>query len=192
MNKELHEMTNEELWELFPIIIKKYNPVWKENYLKEKELLEKTLGTQNIYRINHYGSTAVPNLISKPTIDILLEIIDFVDTQKIIKNMQLIDYIFTPQPNNSPPHMMYMKGYNKEGFKGQVYHVHVRYAGDWGELYFRDYLIENKDIAKEYGDLKLELMKKYKNDRDGYTNAKTDFIKHHTEKARALFKNRYK
>jgi len=35
--------------------------------------------------------------------------------------------------------MMFMKGYTNEGFKGQVYHVHVRYSGDWDELYFKDF-----------------------------------------------------
>ena len=191
MSKELHEMTNEELWELFPIIIKDYEPVWKENYCVEKELLEKKLGKENIYRISHYGSTAVPNLYSKPTIDILVEIKESADTQKIIENMEFMGYIYTPQPNNAPPHMMYMKGYTKEGFKGQVYHVHVRYAGDWGELYFRDYLIENVEIAEEYAKLKYELMEKFKNDRDAYTEAKTEFIKKHTEKAKEKFKGRY-
>jgi len=37
--------------------------------------------------------------------------------------------------------MMFMKGYTSEGFQGQEYHVHVRYSGDWDELYFRDYLV---------------------------------------------------
>ncbi len=36
MTKVLNEMTNEELWELFPIIVSKHNPVWKENYSVEK------------------------------------------------------------------------------------------------------------------------------------------------------------
>lgn len=33
------------------------------------------------------------------------------------------------------------------------------------------------EVAKEYEKLKLSLLPKYKNDRDGYTEAKTDFIK---------------
>jgi len=43
-------------------------------------------------------------------------------------------------------------------------------------LYFRDYLRENAKVAKAYEDLKLELAKRYKNDREAYTQAKTDFI----------------
>jgi GrpB-like predicted nucleotidyltransferase (UPF0157 family) len=78
-----------------------------------------------------------------------------------------------------------VKGYTPQGFKGQVFHVHVNYSSDWDELYFRDYLLKNPEIAARYGNLKLELQKKYEHDRDGYTNAKTDFIKRITGLARA-------
>jgi GrpB-like predicted nucleotidyltransferase (UPF0157 family) len=63
-----------------------------------------------------------------------------------------------------------------EGFKGQAYHVHVRYRGDWDEIRFRDYLIKNKEVAKEYETLKLGLAEKYRNDREKYTNSKTEWI----------------
>ena len=55
--------------------------------------------------------------------------------------------------------------------------MHLRHCGDNDELYFRDYLIEHPDIAREYEKLKLNLWKEYEHNRDGYTNAKTEFIK---------------
>lgn len=182
--KTLNEMTNQELWELFPIILSQYDPVWKENYAKEKLLLEKAAGRQNIARISHYGSTAVPNLTAKPTVDILLEINGDANLNSLVAGMEAAGYIYSPQPDNPAPHMMFMKGYTPEGFKGQVFHVHVRYLGDWDELYFRDYLLAHPETVDEYGKLKLELKKKYEHDRDGYTNAKTGFIKHITGLAR--------
>ena len=98
--------------------------------------------------------------------------------------METIGYIYSPQPTNPAPHMMFMKGYTPEGFKGQAFHVHVRYSGDWDELYFRDYLIAHPDVADKYGKLKVELQKKFEHDRDGYTFAKTGFIKKFTALAR--------
>jgi GrpB-like predicted nucleotidyltransferase (UPF0157 family) len=130
-------------------------------------------------------------LIAKPTIDILVEIKDDTDIEKFISNMQSVGYIYSEQPNNPAPHMMFMKGYTPQGFKGQVFHVHVRYSGDWDELYFRDYLLAHPEIADEYGKLKMELKKKYERDRDGYTYAKTDFIGRITKLARAEMQNRY-
>jgi GrpB-like predicted nucleotidyltransferase (UPF0157 family) len=191
MSKNLDEMTNEELLELFPVILSEHKPEWKENYLKEKTVLEKAIGIQNIVRMNHYGSTAIPGLIAKPTIDILLEIKDDTDTQRLITNMQSCGYLFDPQPKNPAPHMMFMKGYTPQGFKGQVFHVHVRFSGDWDELYFRDYLLTHPDTANEYGKLKSELHKKYEHDRNSYTYAKTDFIKRITIMARDEISNKY-
>lgn len=184
MRKSLDEMTNEELGKLFPIILSNYKPVWKKNFLKEKEVVEHAIGIRDIIRINHIGGTAVPGLISKPTIDVLVEIADDADTAKIVSNMQLAGYRYLEQPKKPPPHMMFIKGYTEEGFKGQVFHVHVRYGGDWDELYFRDYLLAHPEIAAEYGRLKMKLKQKYEYDRDAYTDAKTDFIQRINKLAR--------
>lgn len=184
MSKELSEMTNEELWALFPIILTEYDPKWKENYKLEKNLIEKAIGSSNIVRMNHYGSTSVVGLIAKPTIDILLEIKEDTVLDDLVKNMAAVGYGISPQPNNPAPHMMFLKGYTPQGFQGQVVHVHVRYSGDWDELYFRDYLISHSEIALEYGKLKLELKSKFEHDRDGYTHAKGDFIRRITTLAR--------
>ena len=191
MTKPLNEMTNEELWELFPIVLSEHNPIWAKNYQKEKAVLEQAIGIQNIVRMNHCGSTAIPNLIAKPTIDILLEIEDDTDIERLISNMQSAGYIHSEQPDNPAPHMMFMKGYTPQGFEGQVFHVHVRYRGDWDELYFRDCLLAHPEIADQYGKLKLELQEKYEHDRDGYTHAKTDFIKRITRLARADIPTRH-
>lgn len=184
-------MTHAELWQLFPIILSEHNPVWKENYFIEKNRIIESIGMDNIVRINHFGSTSVPNLIAKPTIDILLEIKDDADVNRVTTAMKSIGFIDSPQPDNPAPHLMFLKGYTPEGFKGQVFHVHVRYGGDWDELYFRDYLIAHPDVANEYGKLKLGLKKKFEHDRDGYTAAKTEFIREMTKLAREEMGGKY-
>jgi len=194
MNKHpqsLSELSNEELWQLFPIILSEYRPEWKERYLAEKNSLESIIGIESITRINHYGSTSVPNLIAKPTIDILLEVKEETDIPRLISAMEQDGYIYSPQPNNPAPHMMFMKGYTSEGFKGQAYHIHVRYPGDWDELYFRDYLCDHPEAAQAYGELKQILQKQFQHDRDAYTSAKTDFIREKTAEARKEFPGRY-
>ena len=80
--------------------------------------------------------------------------------------------------------MMFVKGYTLDGFKGQAYHIHIRYFGDWDEIYFRDYLKANPGVAKEYGELKIQLSKRFRNDREKYTSGKTGFIKRVTDTAR--------
>lgn len=63
-------------------------------------------------------------------------------------------------------------------------HLHIRYSGDWDEPYFRDYLLAHPDTANAYGELKVKLQKLYEHDRDGYTDAKTDFIREITNRAK--------
>ena len=73
MDKCPTEMRDEELWQLFPIILVPYDTSWPEAYRSESFRLREAVGS-DIVRISHIGSTAVPGLTAKPTIDILLEI----------------------------------------------------------------------------------------------------------------------
>lgn len=191
MKKTLPEMSLEELWLLFPVKLNSYNPQWKNWYTHEESLLVKTIGKENIQRISHIGSTSVEGLIAKPTIDILIEIQKSTDTKKLTGSLQSIGYIFDPQPKNPPPHMMFMKGYTENGFEEKVFHLHIRFSGDWNELYFRDYLKKYPETAKQYGELKIKLKEKFEHNRDAYTAAKTEFILKFTSLAKAEFAGRY-
>lgn len=176
-NKDLHKMSANELGKLFPIIIQEPDKNWEKIFRAEKELILEQFEGSGIIRIEHFGSTAIPNLKAKPTIDILIEISPNLEENRIIRTLKKIAYEYIRQPDNPPPHMMFAKGYTVNGFKGQSFHIHVRYKGDWDELYFRDYLIQNEQQKKEYEKLKLDLAIKYRNNRDAYTKAKTGFIK---------------
>jgi len=68
------------------------------------------------------------------------------------------------------------KGYTEAGFAERVFHVHLRNFGDTDEIFFRDFLRTNEDIAERYEALKLELCKRYEFDRDAYTAAKSEFV----------------
>ena len=186
MGKKLSEMTLEELWQLFPIYLADHQPCWQEWYLEEENLLKAALTPTE--RISHIGSTAIPSIWAKPIVDILVEIPkggNLHDYKALIIDS---GYICMSQSENG---LSFNKGYTENGFAERVFHLHLRYAGDNDELYFRDYLIEHPDAAKEYEELKLRLWKKYDHNRDAYTNAKTELVKEYTEKARMLYGNRY-
>jgi GrpB-like predicted nucleotidyltransferase (UPF0157 family) len=145
-------------------------------YSTEKDLIEKTLGVQRIVKISHIGSTAVPGMIAKPTIDILLEIRDDVDREGLIRMFSDMGYLCNPQPRNPAPHLMFIKGYTPEGYSGQAYHVHVRYGGDWDEPYFCNYLIRHPAVAGQYIALKQKLKESCECNREAYVRGKTEFI----------------
>jgi GrpB-like predicted nucleotidyltransferase (UPF0157 family) len=192
MVKELWEMTLEELWAMFPIILKEYNTEYPKWYEIEKEKLAENFDDETIVRISHIGSTAVPGIISKPTIDILMEISPISNINEItdkLKAMQWGLMNFTEKPTFR---QTYNRGYTKYGFEEKVYHLHVRYADNWSELYFRDYLIEHPQVAKEYVDLKMQLKEKYEHNRDAYTDAKEEFVSKYSEIAKLQYGERYK
>jgi len=159
--------------------------------LCEKDRIVNASGESNIKRISHIGSSAIEGLIAKPTVDILLEINCNCDIEQI--KYKLINSGWTLMSYESKPDlkMFFNKGYTPNGFAEKVFHLHVRFYGDWNELYFRDYLLIHKEVAEEYGKLKQELKEQYKHNRDGYTIAKTEFIMKYTEIAREEYINRY-
>ena len=71
MSKELSEMTLEELWQLFPIIIREHDIKWNDQYNEEERFLINILPDNAI--ISHIGSTAINGICAKPIVDILVE-----------------------------------------------------------------------------------------------------------------------
>lgn len=190
MGKELSEMTLAELWQLFPIILKEHRDEYKDWYEDEKTHLLGCVGDRYIRRISHIGSTAVKGLLAKPTIDILLEISDDCDLGRLKERLTGNGWILM-HSSDGPEPQTYNKGYTKEGFAEKVFHLHVRRSGDWDELYFRDYLAEHPETAKEYAKLKLRLLRKFEHDRDAYTDAKTEFVRRYSKIAKEAYPARY-
>ena len=187
MIAHLTETDDQRRARIYPVILSEYNPAWPEWYAEEKANLERLIGADNIARISHFGSTSVPGLTAKPTVDILLEIKEDTDIEELIAALPSPEYICLRREGNSLSEhdlVMILKGYLSDGFAEKVYHIHVRYSGDYDELYFRDYLITHPEAAAEYAVLKRGLFTNYEHDRDGYTNAKGGFIKKITGKAR--------
>ena len=189
--KELKDMNLEELWQLFPIILKEHNSDYELWYDEVRRELLYVLRDYEVCRINHIGSTAVKGLIAKPIVDILLELPRDYTVDSVTPQLQKAGWILMDS-NDYAKTIDLNKGYTPTGFAGKVYHLHIKPSGDWGELYFRDYLRKHHNIAREYEALKLRLKNQYEHNRDAYTNEKSEFIIKHTQKARQEFGERYR
>ena len=188
MSPSLEEMSLEELWQLFPIFLREHQDEWKDWYAEERLRLLSFLPANQLVRISHIGSTSIETIWAKPIVDILLEIPKETD-MAVTRDLLLQNgYLLMSE---SQGRMSFNKGYTPSGFAERVFHLHLRYEGDHDELYFRDYLQEHPAVAEDYEKLKLSLWKQYEHNRDAYTEAKTDFIKNYTEKAKKLYGRRY-
>lgn len=189
MDRELERMSLKELWQLFPIFLVEHNREWACWYDEEVKAISSLVPEKYITRISHIGSTAIPNIQAKNIVDILLEVPSEKELEPVKNILVKNNWLCMSQ---KAKRISLNKGYTKQGFADKVFHLHIRVVGDNDEIYFRDYLIENGDIAKQYEKLKLQLWKEFEHDRDGYTDAKSDFIRKYTKIAREKYgsKNR--
>lgn len=188
MGKSLSELTLEELWELFPIFLVPHNEQWAEYYNEMKVFLCNILSDYKVQRISHVGSTAIKGIWAKNIIDILIEIDLYENMEEVSKVIEYNGFICMSSDTNR---VSFNRGYTENGFEEKVYHLHLRKTGDNNELYFRDYLNEHPQTAKAYEQLKLDLWKRYEHDRNGYTDAKSDFVTRWTSEARKVYSGRY-
>ncbi len=187
MDRELEKMSLKELWQLFPIFLVEHNREWVRWYDEEVKAISSLVPEKYITRISHIGSTAIPNIQAKNIVDILLEVPSEKELEPV-KNI-LVENNWLCMSEKAK-RISLNKGYTKQGFANKVFHLHIRVAGDNDEIYFRDYLIENSSIAKQYEKLKLQLWKEFEHDRDGYTDAKSDFIRNYTKIAREKYRSK--
>lgn len=188
MSKKLEEMSLKELWQLFPIFLVEHNNEWIKWYEEERKTIISIVPSKSIKRISHIGSSAISGIWAKNIVDMLVEVNDK-EALDMVKHILINNGWLCMNMNET--RITLNKGYTEQGFAEKVFHLHIRIAGDNDELYFRDYLNEYKEIAKEYETLKLSLWKEFEYDRDGYTEAKTDFIKKYTNLAKKLYGKRY-
>lgn len=188
MGKELSEMSLEELWALFPIFLVEHNDTWNKFYDEMECFLKNILSELPVERISHIGSTAISGIWAKNIVDILIEVSKGSDIRKAAKAMEDNGFILMSAKEDR---ISFNRGYTKEGFADKVFHIHLRYVGDNDELYFRDYLNEHTQIAKEYETMKLNLWKLFEHDRDAYTNAKAAFVTKWTSEAKRVYAGRY-
>jgi GrpB-like predicted nucleotidyltransferase (UPF0157 family) len=153
-----------------------YDPHWSILYEEEKRHILEVVG-DIIARIEHIGSTTVPNLGAKPIIDILVAVDKLEDAERCIEPLQRIRYESQPEQEVETPERRFFRKGNPP--KEQHYHLHmVELTSDFWKrhLLFRDYLRTHPKTAQEYYELKKRLAGKYGSDREGYTEAKTSFI----------------
>lgn len=181
------EFSREALGCRFPICLLEYDPRWPEMYEEEAHSLRERF-PRLVLRTEHIGSTAVPGLAAKPTIDLIAEITSFEDAEREIVPVLTAESIGYGYPNGpAPGHMAFWKGYFPE--TPIKFHYHMAPAGHplMDRVYFRDYLRKHPETARGYERLKYRLAEIYHYDREGYTEAKTDFILEITERAKKEF-----
>ncbi|MFA6005672.1 MAG: GrpB family protein [Patescibacteria group bacterium] len=167
------------------IAIVPYNSKWPQLFENEARFLSGKFPLV-IKRIEHFGSTAVVNLAAKPIIDMLVEVTSYKDVKaKIVPVLTELgyDYFWRPEFDKPPMYAWFIKR-DKNGQRTHHIHMITKDSKMWDRLLFRDYLRTHAEQVNYYGDLKLGLAARFRNDRVAYTKAKTEFVREITELAR--------
>ena len=159
-----------------------YDPGWADQFLVEKNSLQQVFG-DILVAVHHIGSTSIPGIKAKPIIDILV----------VVRNIEQVDacndamIVLGYQPRGEfgiPGRRFFSKG----GEEQRSHHVHVFESGHpeiARHLDFCDYLRAHSEEARRYGQLKAELVRKFRHASDRYTEGKTEMIREIDRKALA-------
>jgi GrpB-like predicted nucleotidyltransferase (UPF0157 family) len=162
-----------------PVVVVDYDPRWSEMFEEEKARLLDALRDLDV-QVEHVGSTAVPGLAAKPIIDILIVVPNAPEAIRAITPLVQLEYDCRGELG-IPGRIYFRKGMPR------THQIHL-YPRDHPEIerhrLFRDYLRTHPEAAQAYAELKRALAEKFRDDREAYTEAKTDFIRAAEAKAR--------
>ncbi len=156
------------------IRIAPYDPAWPQAFASERAALVEAIGSWAVGGIHHVGSTAVPGLAAKPIVDILVGVEDPESARACFEPLAGLEYLYAPYLGEE------MHWFCKPRPDRRTHHLHLapvtgrRYAD---ELAFRDRLRADAGTADRYANLKRDLADRFPEDREAYTEAKTDFIR---------------
>jgi GrpB-like predicted nucleotidyltransferase (UPF0157 family) len=161
-----------------PIELVPYDPAWPTLFAAWRERLLAVLRPAP-RRIDHIGSTAVPGLAAKPSIDIQVSVGDIADEAAYVPAIESLGV----QLRNRDTEHRYFRPF--AGLPRDV-HVHVCSAGsEWERRHvlFVAYLRTSEESRREYLGAKMTALARWADDRVAYTEAKDDLIREISERA---------
>jgi GrpB-like predicted nucleotidyltransferase (UPF0157 family) len=155
-----------------PIVIEDYDPHWPEQFEVLRAQIAPVLGPLAA-AIEHVGSTAVPGLAAKPIIDIDVLLRSAADLPAAITRLATLGYqhrgdLGVPgrdaflSPANDVAHHLYV-----------CVPECLEYAR---HITLRNYLRMCPEDARAYERLKRALAVEFRNNREAYNQAKTEFV----------------
>ena len=151
-----------------------HDPTWKERFESEAATLRSVLGDEAL-AVHHIGSTSVPGLAAKPTIDVLIEAREIGELDDLVGAMAEKGYEAWGEYG-----IPGRRFFTRDRGAARIANVHVFEAGTFDverHLAFRDYLIQDPQTARAYGDLKEELAERFPTDIEAYMEGKDAFVK---------------
>ena len=158
-----------------PIELTAYDPAWEASFAEQQVRLTAILKPWLAGEVEHIGSTSVPGLRSKPIVDLLAPVHSLDECRNAISILETDAWVFWPDD----PNRHYRLWFLRPNPAARTHHLQIIQHGDPNILTliaFRDALRSDPKVREAYSYLKEDLANKYRDDRDAYSNAKSEFV----------------
>ncbi|MEM8783341.1 MAG: GrpB family protein [Planctomycetota bacterium] len=147
---------------------------WADGFAAEAARLRGALGPCCV-AVHHVGSTAIPGIVAKPILDLLVEAdaIEHVDARRDA----VVALGYEAMGEYGLPGRRYFRQDDDRGVR--THHVHAYAAGHPDvarHLAFRDFLRAHTQPAQAYSELKANLAAEHPDDMEAYIDGKDPFI----------------
>lgn len=164
-----------------PVVMYPYTHEWAAQFAELKAVLMQALGT-NVITVEHVGSTAVPGMVAKNIldVDIVIDSPDHFDTVRT--TLEALGY-----KHEGDKGIAWREAFRQSdamvpygsGHRWMRQHVYVCPADSPAlneHRLLRDALLASEELRTAYSSLKQDLAQRFANDRDAYTEGKTEFV----------------
>ncbi|MDP9195249.1 MAG: GrpB family protein [Pseudomonadota bacterium] len=153
-----------------------HSPAWVEVFREEAAALGALLGS-DFLAAEHIGSTAIPGIVAKPVLDMMVAVPSLVVIPRHEPALISSDWHNRGCPDPQGEHVLFAKG--PEECRTVYLKLTTLDSAFWKEcLLFRDYLRAHPQTAQDYEALKLKLAQELApDDRKTYTARKASFIR---------------
>lgn len=168
-----------------PVRLVDYDPEWPHRFLLEAGKIHSALGERAL-RIEHVGSTSVPELPAKPIIDIVLAVADSGREAEYVELLEKAAYQLRIREPDWHQHRMFKGPENKTNL-----HVFSEKCPEIERmLIFRDWLRASESDRELYARSKRELAQREWKYTQNYADAKTSLIDDIMSRASMTRRNR--
>ncbi|MBL7977060.1 MAG: GrpB family protein [Bacteroidetes Order II. Incertae sedis bacterium] len=162
--------------------IEPHNPNWATEFSRVKKALSEVLHGYPI-DLQHIGSTAIPDIVAKPILDIDIIIEDKLHLDGISERLGEVGYIYKGE-QGIPGRFVFRQTSPRTPITGndkewQKHHLYVCFSDSLAlknHILFRDTLLNNQQLAQEYSQLKANLIKEKTMTKERYNQQKTAFV----------------
>lgn len=158
------------------------NPAWPQEYQAIKARIA-TIDAPFL-RIDHIGSTAVPELAAKDVIDVQITVAELA-SERVSAALPELGYLsrvgithdlLTGLDSSSPE---LAKRFCVAMLNQRAAHIHIREQGRLNQVYpllFRDFLRANPTVRDAYAEVKIQLAARFAEDVDAYYAIKDPYM----------------